>query len=170
MLALLGSDGALAPHWRALSCALAVLILTACQPVTVTQNRGGESPESPPPPPPPVDPGTDNSPPVVNATPSLQAKVGEPYSYIPNATDADGDALTFEIVNRPEWATFDEATGSLAGTPRDGDVGTSEEIQITVMDGTDSVTVGPFRISVAPRDIEPPPQNTPPTISGTPAT
>lgn len=164
MLSLPVTNGAVAASSRALLCALAALCLSACSPVDVTENPGTVTPESPPPPPPP------NSPPVVNNTPALYAKAGEPYSYVPDATDADGDDLTFGIVNQPDWATFDEATGALSGTPRDGDVGTTEEIEITVMDGSDSVSVGPFRITIHSADPDPPPQNTPPTISGTPPT
>ncbi len=58
-----------------------------------------------------------NSPPQIAGTPSVAAQVGQVYQFTPVASDADGDALTFSIQNRPEWATFSPITGRLDGTP-----------------------------------------------------
>src|SRR5690606_39172276 len=66
----------------------------------------------------------------------------------------------------PGWATFDEETGELAGTPGDADSGTFEDIVITVSDGTESASLGAFAITVE----QPDPENNRPTISGTPPT
>ena len=46
-----------------------------------------------------------------------QCSVGQPYSFRPAATDADGNSLTFSVQGKPTWATFSSADGSLAGTP-----------------------------------------------------
>ena len=163
---------------RRLRDPIRALLLAVCMALAVSGCTGEESEdpegsnESPPPsqpiedPPPPPE----NAPPVIENSPPLVAKVGEPYGFLPDASDPDGDELTFEIANRPEWASFDTTNGALSGTPRDGDVGESEEIEITVSDGKASTTVGPFRIIVHPRDMPPPPENSPPVISGTPAT
>ena len=138
----------------------------SADPPPVSAPVGGPPPE----PEPPGTPPPANNPPVVNVAPSTAVRVGEQYDYQPDATDADGDTLTFSIVNRPEWASFDESTGRLSGIPRDGDVGESAAIEIVVSDGTDSVTVGPFHIVVQPRDEAPAPSNNAPTISGAPPT
>ncbi|MGB5739561.1 MAG: putative Ig domain-containing protein [Woeseia sp.] len=52
-----------------------------------------------------------NTPPTITGTPAVEARVGQAYSFRPAAADADGDALSFSISNRPSWALFDTATG-----------------------------------------------------------
>ncbi|HKR37279.1 MAG TPA: putative Ig domain-containing protein [Steroidobacteraceae bacterium] len=113
--------------------------------------------------PPPV-----NSAPEISGTPSPSAEAGLVYTFTPEATDADGDFIEFTIENKPQWATFDPETGTLSGTPGDADVGDSADITITVTDGIDKRSVGPFSINTKPRR-QPPPPNSPPTISGVPA-
>ena len=71
------------------------------------------------------------------------------YSFVPRATDADGDTLTFSVQGRPQWATFNSMTGELHGTPRDADVGTTGAIVISVSDGTDSDALAGFAVDVA---------------------
>jgi hypothetical protein len=103
----------------------------------------------------------DNRAPTLSGSGAATIDVGELYDFTPNATDPDGDALTFSVVNRPSWAGFDAATGRLSGTPGSGDVGTYNNIMIRVSDGDLTASLGPFSISV----IAP---NTPPTIGGAP--
>jgi hypothetical protein len=73
---------------------------------------------------------------------------GHAYSFTPSAHDPDGDALTFSIVNRPPWANFNTATGTLSGTPGAGDVGVFSGIVISVSDGEASVSLPSFSIEV----------------------
>ncbi len=103
-----------------------------------------------------------NMPPEISGTPPIPVIVGEAYGFTPAASDADGDGLVFSIVNRPSWAIFDTATGSLSGQPAATDVGIDADIEISVSDGEDSAAITPFTITV-----EAPPNN-PPTISGAP--
>ena len=70
------------------------------------------------------------------------------YSFQPSASDANGDALTFSITNKPSWATFNPATGMLSGTPAPQDVGQDSNIVISVSDGKVSVSLAAFTISV----------------------
>jgi hypothetical protein len=88
---------------------------------------------------------------------------GNAFSFSPSATDPDGDTLTFSITNRPPWATFSTGTGQLSGTPVAANVGTYDNIVISVSDGSASAALPPFAISVTAT-------NSPPTISGTPLT
>ena len=97
--------------------------------------------------PPPVAPT--NNPPTISGSPSTAGKAGQPYAFSPTATDPDGQTLTFTISGRPSWATFDTRTGTLAGTPADGNVGTFGPITIGVTDGTASAALPPFSIVVA---------------------
>lgn len=70
------------------------------------------------------------------------------YNFVPDAIDADDDALTFSIQNKPSWANFTAATGELSGTPGAGDVGTYSNIAISVSDGKAGSTMSSFSIAV----------------------
>jgi len=61
--------------------------------------------------------GTSNSAPVIVGTPATKAVAGVTYEFVPDASDADEDVLTFVIENRPDWATFSPTTGRLSGRP-----------------------------------------------------
>lgn len=88
-----------------------------------------------------------NRPPVIGGTPATAAGTGQPYSFRPTASDADGDPLTFTISNKPAWASFDAATGTLYGTPTTS--GTFANIVIHVSDGKASASLPAFAIAVA---------------------
>ncbi|HUG04233.1 MAG TPA: putative Ig domain-containing protein, partial [Steroidobacteraceae bacterium] len=75
-----------------------------------------------------------NTAPTISGTPPTSAREGLAYSFTPTAADADGDTLTFSIVNRPSWASFNTSTGKLSGTPGTGTVGTYSNITIKVSD------------------------------------
>jgi hypothetical protein len=111
--------------------------------------------------------GSTNSAPTISGTPAATWLQGLTYSFRPNASDPDGNTLTFGIVNRPAWATFSTSTGLLRGTPGSGDVGTTTGVVISVTDGTSTASLGPFNISVvatangsATLSWQPPTQNT----------
>jgi hypothetical protein len=106
---------------------------------------------------------TTNRPPVISGTPPTSATQGTLYAFTPTASDADGNALTFTIANRPTWATFSTATGTLQGTPGSSHIRTYSNIVISVSDGTASTPLPAFSITVAA-------SNAAPTISGTPPT
>ena len=110
------------------------------------------------PPPPVVEPA--NTPPTISGTPPTSAAVGQPYSFRPAATDADGNSLAFSVLGKPTWATFNSADGSLAGTPTSA--GTTSSIVISVSDGTATTSLPTFSITVAQT-------NRAPTITGSPA-
>ncbi len=90
-----------------------------------------------------------NSEPQITGTPGSTVLQNTAYSFIPSATDTDGDALTFSIANAPPWATFDPATGRLNGTPSAAHVGSYDSIRISVGDGQSTVSLPPFRINVS---------------------
>ncbi len=110
-----------------------------------------------------------NQPPEVSGTPAASATAGQPYSFKPEASDADGDFLEYTITFKPDWASFDNETGLLSGTPDDASVGDSEDITITVTDGRDTRSIGPFKIHVNDRTETPLPGNNVPTIAGVPS-
>lgn len=117
----------------------------------------------------PTEPPSQNAAPEITGTPAPSAEAGQIYSFTPQASDSDEDFLEFTIQNAPSWATFSDESGTLSGTPTDADVGDTSDITISVTDGRDTRSVGPFRIAIKPRNQTPPPSNSPPTISGTAA-
>jgi hypothetical protein len=114
-------------------------------------------------------PPASNQAPEVSGTPAATATTGQTYSFKPIATDADNDFLEYTITNKPLWATFDDESGLLTGVPTDASVGESDDITITVTDGKDTRSIGPFKIRVN-RPAPAPVSNQAPTISGTPQT
>ncbi|HEY0342889.1 MAG TPA: putative Ig domain-containing protein [Steroidobacteraceae bacterium] len=110
-----------------------------------------------------------DTPPTITGTPSTSVQAGSHYAFQPAASDANGDSLVFSITGKPSWASFSTATGLLSGTPASSNVGNFSNIVISVSDGTKSVALASFTITVTA--IPPaPPTNTPPKITGTPAT
>jgi hypothetical protein len=118
-------------------CAIISFSLAACGGEQTKPNAASsapaDTPADTPAAPPPAPPA--NNAPVIDGQPALTAQVGVAYSYVPTSSDADNDTLTFTITGLPAWATFDATNGSLSGTPNDGHVGQSDDIEITVSDG-----------------------------------
>lgn len=92
--------------------------------------------------------GDDNKRPSLAGNAATDAAVDETYSFIPSASDADGDTLTFAIANKPAWAEFDTSNGRLSGTPTEADVGSYPNITISVSDGLARATIAAFTITV----------------------
>ena len=76
-----------------------------------------------------------NSPPTIGGSPTTDVNVGQNYSFTPTASDPDNDTLSFTESGLPSWASFDDTTGKISGTPDAGDVGVYSNISITVSDG-----------------------------------
>jgi large repetitive protein len=95
-----------------------------------------------------VTPLAENSAPTISGSPLPRVDMDTAYSFTPTANDADADTLTFSIVNKPGWATFDTATGALTGTPPRSAVGVTDGIVITVSDGTLSASLPAFTLEV----------------------
>lgn len=90
-----------------------------------------------------------NHPPSIGGTPLQQIIVGSTFSFTPTASDSDGDTLSFEIENKPAWADFDPQNGALTGTPDESRIGTTSGVVIRVSDGTSTVELAPFDLTVA---------------------
>jgi len=89
-----------------------------------------------------------NQPPAIEGSPDHQVDVGDYYRFKPQASDPDGGALTFSINQKPDWASFNPATGELSGVPTSRDVGTRWGIVISVSDGLASDRLESFSIRV----------------------
>jgi hypothetical protein len=90
-----------------------------------------------------------NSVPIISGSPNAAVVVGDTYSFTPSASDPDGDALTFSIINKPGWASFNTSNGRLSGQALLGDVGDYNDIRISVSDGDASTRLTPFSITVS---------------------
>ena len=118
--------------------AITLLALSGC--------GGGDGGSSAAPPP---TGGISNPPPTISGQAGGTAVVGQSYSFTPQASDPNGDTLTFTITNRPNWATFNPSTGALTGTPGSAAAGTYANITIAVSDGQSRVNLPPFSIMVS---------------------
>jgi hypothetical protein len=96
--------------------------------------------------------------PAISGYPAISIKLGATYYFQPTASDPEKHALTFSIVNKPFWATFDTHSGLLKGQPTT--FGNWSNIVIKVSDGQSTVQLPAFAIRAW----------TAPTITGTPVT
>ena len=131
---------------RDLGCVLAVLALSACNQEGIQADPVGlQQPAVE------IDPPQQqaiNVAPQIVGSPRGEVPVGNAYSFVPSASDANGDRLTFSIAGKPGWAYFNKFTGRLGGIPTAADVGSYEEISISVSDGKSSQTLPQFAINV----------------------
>lgn len=144
---------------RILAAGLVALSLSACLGQDEESDESQASPFAPP---------VENQAPTIGDLPSESTVMaGSSFALAPTASDPDNDPLTFEIENRPAWATFSSVDGRLSGTPGNGDAGATENVRISVRDATHVTRGNTFRIVVT-ASSPPPPTNRPPVISGTP--
>ena len=101
--------------------------------------------------------------PQINGTPGVAVEAGSMYQFLPSASDADGDPLTFSVSNKPTWTTFEAANGLMSGIPAESDVGLYSGIVVSVSDGKITTSLPAFTISVSSSF-----GNTAPTINGSP--
>ena len=136
--------------YRARSVLGTLILVCAGAALSACGGGGGDSGQSiAPATTPPVTPpgGSSNNAPTISGTALTATTVSTPYSFAPSASDADGDQLTFQIQNKPAWATFNTTTGALGGTP--SAAGTHTNIIISVSDGKASATLTAFTITVS---------------------
>lgn len=94
----------------------------------------------------PTTPTATNSAPTIAGNAPSSIRVSTAYTFTPSANDANGDALTFQIQNKPSWATFSTVTGQLSGTP--SMVANFQNIVISVSDGKATTSLPAFSIQV----------------------
>lgn len=132
---------------------LSALALAGCGGDEESPSASASTEESTTPPatPAPTDPApATNKAPTISGTSPGTVTAGSAYSFVPTASDADGDTLAFSVQNKPAWATFSTTTGKLSGTPSGAQVGTYSNIGISVSDGKASTTLARFSVVVSP--------------------
>jgi photosystem II stability/assembly factor-like uncharacterized protein len=86
--------------------------------------------------------------PVISGVPGGTAKVGYYYIFTPTSSNA----TSFSVVNKPTWATFDAASGTLYGTPGNTNVGNFSAVVISANNSTGSASLPAFTIRVTAAD------------------
>jgi hypothetical protein len=90
-----------------------------------------------------------NSDPIILGYPVTSLVEYGSYHFVPTTDDVDEDSLSFTIINKPNWASFNTSTGTLSGRPSHGHIGRYNNIQITVDDGAGGMaSLTDFSISV----------------------
>jgi hypothetical protein len=89
-----------------------------------------------------------NGAPILFVDASQAARVGIRYEIQPKVSDPDNDRLTFSAENLPPWASINEVSGKIIGTPRTSDIGEHADIVITVADAGHRVATKAFSINV----------------------
>jgi gliding motility-associated-like protein len=79
-----------------------------------------------------------NDAPIITSTPTTSIDEDAGFHYTLQASDIDGDQLTFSATGLPAWLTFKASTAELHGTPANADVGT-HEVTLKVSDGNTTI-------------------------------
>jgi beta-lactam-binding protein with PASTA domain len=100
-------------------------------------------------------PAPANRPPVIVSTPVLAATAGVAYAYDAEATDPDaGDTLAFSLPIAPAGMTIDAASGLIAWTPADAQLG-PQNVTVRVTDLGGLLAEQSFVVMVAPANRPP---------------
>ena len=78
--------------------------------------------------------GNSNHPPVMDSIPSATVEIGENLNFMVEASDVDGDSLTYSASNLPAGAAFNGKSGLFNWTPQGGQAG-SYNVFFEVSDG-----------------------------------
>uniref|UniRef100_UPI001E494552 Ig-like domain-containing protein n=1 Tax=Cyanothece sp. BG0011 TaxID=2082950 RepID=UPI001E494552 len=103
-----------------------------------------------------------NQPPVIESTPTLEIIGGQTYQYDVNATDINGDNLTYSLTVSPEGMAINSQTGEITWETTIDDIA-NHQITIEVSDGRGGIDTQTYNLSVI---SEPP--NRPPLFTTSP--
>ncbi|WP_013334653.1 putative Ig domain-containing protein [Gloeothece verrucosa] len=103
-----------------------------------------------------------NKNPVIETTPVIEIIGGQTYQYDVNATDANGDTLTYQLAIAPTGMTIDPQSGLINWTTTLADIA-NHQITLQVTDGRGGITQQNYSLSV----IAAPP-NRPPIFTSIP--
>jgi RHS repeat-associated protein len=106
--------------------------------------------------------GVLNHSPSITSDPDLEALIGKPYSYDVDATDLDGDSISYSLQSGPVGMSIDAGTGILTWTPANTERG-SHAILVDASDNRGGRAEQQFTLSA----IVPPP-NRPPHFTSIP--
>jgi hypothetical protein len=100
--------------------------------------------------------------PTITSTPVTEATEDKQYSYDVDASDIDGDTITYSLSTYPTGMAIDNVSGLITWTPTNSQVG-ANSVVVLVSDGNGGADTQSFTITVANA-------NDAPTITSTPIT
>ena len=103
-----------------------------------------------------------NDVPVITSTPRTRVRLGNTYGYLVQASDSNGDPLTFSLISAPDGMTIDALQGVVFWTPTADQFG-EHAVQIQVSDGRGGIAEQSFTLAVTASD-----SNTAPVITSQP--
>lgn len=103
-----------------------------------------------------------NAAPVILTQPNKEVISGHHYTYDVDATDRNGDSLTYKLLVAPNGMTIDQTTGLIRWNTTTSNIGNSS-VLVEVGDGRGGVTQQQYSLSI----IDAPP-NRPPVFTSTP--
>jgi len=99
--------------------------------------------------------GGGNSPADVNGNPVVQAldsgytaMEDQTFSIFVQASDPEGDTLTFDLNNAPDWLRINRTTGEISGIPTRDNVGVFDDITVSVSDRIETTVSSSFSVEV----------------------
>ncbi len=95
-----------------------------------------------------IGPSIANQPPTITSTPILSAQEGVAYSYDIDATDPEGQVITYSLVAGPPDIIIDTQTGVLSWTPSYTDAG-DHPVSVTIEDSAGGTVSHDFTITVS---------------------
>ncbi len=105
-----------------------------------------------------------NAPPVFNSAPTLNVDAGQAYTYTAQATDPEGQTVTYELIETPAGVSIDASTGLVNWTPNESQVG-DNVITIRATDADSVFADQSFVVTVNDVVVV----NTPPSIDSIPS-
>ena len=92
--------------------------------------------------------------PQITSTPVTSATVGVAYSYDVNASDANGDTLSYSLTQAPAGMTINASTGLIAWTPTSTQTG-GQAVTARVADPGGLAATQSFTVTVASANVAP---------------
>src|SRR6187431_633136 len=78
---------------------------------------------------------------TLSGTPTTWIRAGEWYVFQPTLTYSGTATVSFQIANKPGWASFNTSNGKLNGRPSEANVGTYSNIVISAKIGTSKLSL-----------------------------
>jgi RHS repeat-associated protein len=107
--------------------------------------------------------GESNKPPEFSGTPDTEVVIGKPYVYTATATDPEGDAIVYSLLEKPLLMEIDSQTGSIAWNPTASDLIGNHSVTVQADDGNGGITKLTYTLSAVNQ-----PPNRPPVFVSTP--
>lgn len=105
-----------------------------------------------------------NDAPIIETVPLVESTFDREYRYDVDATDPDGDEISYRLTTGPDGMQIDPVSGEITWTPAASDRGL-HDVEVVASDGRGGVAAQSFTVVVG----EPRP-NRPPIITSTPVT